>query len=314
MTAVGGPSPAAGLAGALTAVAVGGSAWAVGVEPRWFALRVAEAPVLRPAARGPLSVLHLSDLHLQPRGRLGKLSRADALARFLERCHAPEPDLTVITGDLVGHPAAIDDAVALLAPLVAERPGLVTLGSNDRYGPVVKNPLGYLVRGDASPAEPEGEPIDTEALVRGLASTGWTVAENTRVRVDTAAGPVEAAGLGDAHLGADRPGRVDWRAPAADAALYLGVAHAPYARVLDQLAGAGCDLALCGHTHGGQVRVPGVGALTTNCDLPTTQARGLSRWQRMPLHVSAGLGQSRYAPFRFACRPEATLLRLHAPA
>jgi predicted MPP superfamily phosphohydrolase len=72
---------------------------------------------------------------------------------------------------------------------------------------------------------------------------------------------------------------------------------------------------LAGHTHGGQVRVPGVGALVTNCDLERSRARGLSPltpagggW----LHVSAGLGASPYLPVRFACRPEATVLELVA--
>jgi len=76
---------------------------------------------------------------------------------------------------------------------------------------------------------------------------------------------------------------------------------------------------MAGHTHGGQVCLPGVGALTTNCDLDTERARGLHRhpadstpgdpgsaW----LHVSAGVGTSPYARIRVACRPEATLLTL----
>jgi predicted MPP superfamily phosphohydrolase len=69
-------------------------------------------------------------------------------------------------------------------------------------------------------------------------------------------------------------------------------------------------LILAGHTHGGQVRIPGVGALVTNCDIPHERARGLSRWRTSWVNVSAGLGTSKYAPFRFACRPEASLLTL----
>jgi predicted MPP superfamily phosphohydrolase len=76
----------------------------------------------------------------------------------------------------------------------------------------------------------------------------------------------------------------------------------------------GLDLVLAGHTHGGQLCVPLLGALVTNCDLPRRQAKGLSTWsargRTAQLHVSAGLGTSPYAPVRFACRPEATLLTL----
>ena len=68
---------------------------------------------------------------------------------------------------------------------------------------------------------------------------------------------------------------------------------------------------LAGHTHGGQVRIPGYGAVVTNSGLDRSRARGVSRWgSRMWLHVSAGLGNSPYMPVRFACRPEATLLTL----
>src|SRR3546814_14306411 len=62
------------------------------------------------------------------------------------------------------------------------------------------------------------------------------------------------------------------------------------------------------------LRVPGIGALVANCDIPLDQARGLSEWthdgRTVPLNVSAGLGHSIYAPVRFACRPEVTLLTL----
>jgi predicted MPP superfamily phosphohydrolase len=98
--------------------------------------------------------------------------------------------------------------------------------------------------------------------------------------------------------------------PTAD--LTIGVTHAPYRRVLDAMVADALPLILAGHTHGGQVCVPGFGALTTNCDLPWRQAKGVSRWGEAYLHVSAGLGTSPYAPVRFACPPEATLLTLVA--
>ena len=102
----------------------------------------------------------------------------------------------------------------------------------------------------------------------------------------------------------------------------MGVAHAPYQRVLDAMTADGARLVIAGHTHGGQLCVPGYGALVTNCDLDRGRAKGVSRWwpgagtsaprpsDAAWLHVSAGLGASRYAPVRFACRPEATLMTL----
>jgi predicted MPP superfamily phosphohydrolase len=81
--------------------------------------------------------------------------------------------------------------------------------------------------------------------------------------------------------------------------------------VLDAFATDGYDLVLAGHTHGGQLRLPGYGAIVTNCGLDRSRARGVSRWGAHTwLHVSAGLGTSPFAPVRFACPPEASLLTL----
>jgi predicted MPP superfamily phosphohydrolase len=70
---------------------------------------------------------------------------------------------------------------------------------------------------------------------------------------------------------------------------------------------------MAGHTHGGQLCLPFYGALVTNCDLDRSRVKGVSRWgAQTALHVSAGIGTSPFAPFRFCCRPEATLLTLVA--
>jgi predicted MPP superfamily phosphohydrolase len=279
-------------------------AYAALVERRWYALRHVTVPVLRPAARRPLRMLHLSDLHLLP--------RQEHMHSFVRDLLAHRPDLVVATGDLVGHPDSIDDVIGLLGG-VGDRPALLVLGSNDFYGPAPKNPLRYFAPGARKVF---GERLDSRRLIEGLEAAGWGVFDNRRATIDTPAGPVDVAGLGDPHIRHDRAERVDWSPPADEVALRLGLVHAPYVGALDQFDRHGFDLVMAGHTHGGQLRLPGVGALVTNCDLPLGQARGLSRhgvglW----LHVSAGLGHSRYAPVRFACRPEATLLDLvPAPA
>jgi predicted MPP superfamily phosphohydrolase len=85
---------------------------------------------------------------------------------------------------------------------------------------------------------------------------------------------------------------------------------------IEKLTGLGAELIFAGHTHGGQVRLPFVGALTTNSDLPNKFARGISGWEfgskRTVLSVVAGLGNSIFAPVRFFCRPEVRLITLLA--
>ncbi|HEY8339135.1 MAG TPA: metallophosphoesterase [Egibacteraceae bacterium] len=282
---------------AVAAAGTGALAYAGLVERRWYRLRHATVPALRDTATRPLRILHLSDLHLLPR----QGHKHD----FVRACISTGPDLVVATGDFLGHPEAVDDAVALLAPAAEGRPALGVLGSNDVYAPSPKNPVDYLIDRDR---RRYGRRMDTARLVDGLREAGWTFLDNRRTAITTAAGEIDVAGLGDAHVGWDHPEQVDWRPPTTPVALRLGVLHAPYLRALDVFAHYAFDLVLAGHTHGGQLRVPLLGALVTNCDLPLRQARGLSRHEGSWLHVSAGLGTSMYAPVRFSCPPEATLL------
>ncbi len=285
------------------AVGVACLGWAAGYEVRAFRLRRVEVPVLPPGQR-PLKVLHLSDLHLTP-GQHRKKDWVRALAGL-------EPDLVVDTGDNLAHMEAVPEALDALGPLL-ERPGAFVMGSNDYYAPIFKNPLRYLLpRREVRLGERR---LPTEDLREGLLAAGWVDLDNARARVKVDHREIELVGTDDAHLRADRYHEVSAPAdPSAD--LSLGVTHAPYRRVLDPMVADGLAMVVAGHTHGGQVCVPGVGALITNCDLPRRQAKGLSTWSSSGrtafLHVSAGLGTSPYAPIRFACPPEATLLTLVA--
>jgi uncharacterized protein len=107
---------------------------------------------------------------------------------------------------------------------------------------------------------------------------------------------------------------VRWSEGTGEEVVRVGVTHAPYRKILDALVDEGAEMIFAGHTHGGQVRIPGMPALTANCDLPREQASGLSQWMHQDriayLEVSAGLGTSIYAPVRFACPPEAIVLTL----
>lgn len=293
--------------GASAALGVLGLGYAAGIERHAFTLRRQVVPVL-PPGHHPIRLLHLSDLHLTP-GRVSMQTWVASLAGVA-------PDLVVSTGDLIAHPDAVPRLTAALGGLL-DGPGLFVRGSNDYFAPVLKNPAKYLLPDDGR-RDDHGGPLPTEALDAALSARGWHDLDNARVRGlrvrDTT---IEAVGTDDAHLSYDDYGSV--RGPAASGTdLFVGVTHAPYRRVLDAMVGDGVRLVLAGHTHGGQVCLPGGRALVTNCDLDVARARGLSRHPPTAaadpayLHVSAGLGTSPTAPLRFACRPEASLLTLVA--
>jgi len=286
-------------AGATMGLGLAALGYAAGYERTRWTLRRFDVPVL-PAGSAPLRVLHVSDIHMTP----GQRSKQ----RWISGLDALDPHLVVVTGDNLAHADAVPAVVDALGPLL-DRPGLAVFGSNDYFAPVPKNPLRYFNAGHKRVA---GPPLPWRDLRATFTARGWRDLSNARCSITVDGRRIEAGGVDDPHLRLDRYADIAGPAdPTAD--LRLGLVHAPEPRVLAEFGADGYDLMLCGHTHGGQLRVPFYGALVTNCGIDRSRARWLSRstdgtW----LHVSAGLGTSPYAPVRFACPPEATLLTLVA--
>ena len=282
-----------------------GFGYASVIERNWFALRQASVPVLAPGSPS-LRILHISDVHLTP-GRHRLLS-------WLRSLDALEPDLVVNTGDSLAHAQAVQPLLTALGPLL-DRPGAFVYGSNDLYSPTVRNPLRYLWRSSKGDHDRKQPDLPWQELGEGMESAGWFNANNRRGRIKVGDLDIEVSGVHDSHIGRDRYDKVAGPAdPAAD--LRLGVLHSPEPAVLDRFVADGFEMLLAGHTHGGQVCLPGYGALVTNCGISRSMAKGLHRYPadgsggESWLNVSAGLGTSPTAPVRFCCRPEATLLTL----
>ncbi|MBC7463520.1 MAG: metallophosphoesterase [Actinobacteria bacterium] len=266
-----------------------------------FVVRQAQMPIL-PIGHDDIRVLHFSDLHLTPARR----TEIRAIESFIDL----EPDLVISTGDFLGHKDAVPVALKALDSLL-DLPGLFVFGSNDYFAPLPKNPFSYLLPDKGKRIH--GPDLPWHELAAGLSDRGWLNLNFSRAIMKINETSIEARGTDDAHLHRDDYSLVAGP-PAKSADIAIGVTHAPYKRILNAMAQDHLDAIFAGHTHGGQVRLPWIGgsrALTTNCDLPTWRARGLTKFALEPwLNVSAGMGTSPYARIRVASPPEVSLITL----
>lgn len=276
------------------------------IELRAFKLHRVQVPVLAPGtlARAgkregePFRILHVSDFHMLPDQKLKQ--------KWVASLDALNPDLVINTGDNLGSDKAVPSVLAALGPLL-NRPGAFVFGTNDYFAPRPVNPLKYLTGKKRKPSRVE---LPWRGMRAAFIEHGWQDA--THARLEFVAGGVKVAlsGVDDPHHELEDYSQIAG-APNADADIAIGLSHSPEPHVLDAFAEDGYELVLSGHTHGGQVCLPGGKAIVTNCGIDRSRASGLSRWtEKTWLHVSNGLGTSPYAPVRLFCRPSATLIEV----
>jgi predicted MPP superfamily phosphohydrolase len=265
-----------------------------------FALREVELAI---GVDRPIRVLHISDIHFAP----GQNKKAG----FLKELAGLNPDLVVNTGDNLGHKGAINPCLSALRPLF-DFPGVFVNGSNDYRAPKFRNPLSYF----QGPSKVRNEvDLDTKRFTSELRGAGWLDLNNQSGLLDVAGTKLGFMGLDDPHENLDDLDSLEIQKHSlTEADLLIGVAHAPYLRVIEAFANQDASLIFAGHTHGGQICLPGAKALVTNCDLPTEYAQGVSGWEfgekQSLLHVSGGMGCSIFAPVRLFCPPSATLITI----
>jgi predicted MPP superfamily phosphohydrolase len=268
----------------LQLLGTGAYVWAALVEPHRLALTVLNltSPHL-PAGAPPVRLLHLSDLHLE------RLTRREK--RLLDLIQAARPDLIVITGDFLNlsyrrNPEAIAQVRSLLAQIKAPYGVYATLGS-----PPVDVP-------DVAPQHFAGSHIQ---LLRGDV-----------VEVDLGSGRrLTLMGMDcshdmtyDEHLLSTLDKRRNGRQTTV--LLYHSPELMPAARCYE------VDLYLCGHTHGGQIRLPFYGAILTSAITGKRYEMGRYDENDTTLYVSRGIGlEGLSAPrMRLFCPPEITLVTL----
>lgn len=265
------------------------------IEPYRFRVERLEVPVT--GLRERLTLLHLADTHLTEANG----ARARFVARIPDVIGAV-PDLVVATGDMIDDNTGIEPLTDALRNIDARHGKFYVFGSHDYFQTKWKPPTKYFT---GEQTAPQLRRADTERFEKRLAEQGWKAVTNSTEHVDVGRTRVRISGVDDPYLDRHETGHIK-RSRSDDIAIAL--VHAP--DVVSEWLLNHFDLVLAGHTHGGQVRLPIIGALVTNCSLPNALAMGLTKVGGGYLYVSPGLGHSRFSPIRFLARPTATLLEL----
>lgn len=290
VTAIVGAGAAAG------ATALG--AYSYYVEPRWFELRHMELrPVRRPPA--PFRVLQISDAHFTETHGWKE--------RFLAALAAHPVDFVLLLGDLIETDGGIARLIRGVRALRPKYGTYAVLGAHDLLYPGFK----AIARDVLLGGRHHTARTDAKRLIRDLWDAGVHLFRNDGVVLEPGARspfpePVYLCGINDAYSGWQDVERAMRRRQ--DGMFTIMLTHALHD--YDDLLAAAPDLCFGGHSHGGQVRLPFVGPLVTRSSLPRKFARGPFRQGRTTFHINHGLGSGRWTPWRFNCRPQATILHV----
>lgn len=281
-----------GLLTFLVVLAIGGAVWSGWVEPRWFRLREWSVQVKKPLKR-PITILHLSDLHFTRNRKF--------LSRFFDRLAEQEVDFVFVTGDLIDSPNGIQPCVRQLSKLRPRHGTFVVLGNHDHWIYPSFETLTRLFLGEP----PLRERPELAEFVNTLKGAGIHVLQNENTAVSLPNGDrVVLVGIDDPVRGHARYDRAF--AGIRENGLCLSLVHSPIA--FPRMATYPVDAAFAGHTHGGQIRIPGIGANP----LAHRVARIIETTDQYGFFglVSRGLGAQPPMELRFLCRPEAHLVRI----
>lgn len=256
------------------------------VEPRAYAIERVQIELPRlPEAFHGFKIVQVSDIHFGPYMHKVGVESAVRMAKTFQ------PDLVVLTGDFVSHPfgesngprgARHAEPCADALTQFGRTPMLAVLGNHDCWN-------------------------DAGIVAGSLKDRGITVLRNQAVAIERGRERIWIAGTGDAIVeDVDLPAALK-PVPAGECTVLL--AHEP--DFADHAAGYDIDLQLSGHSHGGQVRLPGIGALILP-ELAKKYPEGLNRIRNLQLYTNRGLGVIS-PPVRLNCPPEITFLTLIRP-
>ncbi len=271
-------------------------AYAFFIETRMF--RITSAIMQMPLPNGEsISVLHISDFHLK-KGEEAKLN-------FLRRLQREPVDLVFATGDLIDDDFGIAYCVEALSGFRTRFGTFAIFGAHDHWDTHLKNVVLDLSLGRYH----RGKPNDFERLKRELTSAGVVCLQNEARPLGLAMPPSEdvwIVGVDDMFAGLANFKKA--LAPVPSSAPKILLTHTIENPA--ELANLGFKAVFAGHSHGGQVRLPLLGAVITRSSLPRRFARGAFACNGTAFHINNGVGTGKWTRFRFLCPPEATYIQL----
>jgi predicted MPP superfamily phosphohydrolase len=270
--------------------------YALFIETRMFRVSSTGIRVKRFIEHG-MTVLHISDFHFE--------EGDDAKLRFLRGLHQEPVDFVVATGDMIDDDSGIPYCVEALRGFKTRLGTFAVFGAHDHWDTRLKNVILDLSLGGYR----KGEANDFDRLKKELITAGIFCLENNAHRLQLAADPQEdvwIVGVDDMFAGlADFEKALSAVPPGAPKILLTHTVENPA-----ELAALGFDAVFAGHSHGGQVRLPLIGAVITRSSLPRRYAHGSFEQNGTAFHINNGVGTGKWTGFRFLCPPEATYLKL----
>jgi hypothetical protein len=244
-------------------------------------------PGLPPDLAG-LRVVHLSDTHFMPSGFMRLVYE-----KMVAACAEASPDLILLTGDLAAGSENLPIAVQWFSRITAPLGIFAVLGNHDLDVTMER----WLLDLDTG-----GDP---DALREPLAAAGVTLLHNEWRILDVRGRRLLIVGIGDASCGLDDLVEALDGAPS-DVDLTIFLSHSP--DIFDRPGLERADLVLCGHTHAGQMMLPGIGPLWAPVWRGRRRGAGLLSLGEVVAHVSRGVGAT--WPARLGAPPQVALLDL----
>lgn len=267
--------------------------WMSFIEPHWYVLKKIKIGNQK-KLRKPISILHLSDIHF--------VKNPGSKRRFFQKLSMLNPDLIFLTGDIIDNNDGINTAVQMISGLRARYGTFLVLGNHEYYD------YGWLdsIRYHLGLGKTTVTRNNVPRFIAELKKIGVHVLVNEPMKLEVHGTPTFIAGTDDPVTQ-----RIDL-----ERALHgmnphsLNILLVHHLDAILKLSHHGIDFAFAGHTHGGQIRLPFLGPLVCETQLPRQYVEGLHQYKGMTVFVSRGLGAGRSLFPRFFCRPEAIFFEL----